>query len=1479
MSESIKNVVVDSYFPKDGSRLVKHQIDSFNNFINNIENIIEDNNPIISLYNWNDDLRRYMSEYHIKLININISKQIVQDDENNDINLYPSECRKKDLTYNAIITCDIVQYIRKNDEEDITKYVDTNEVIKKNVILTKIPIMLNSKYCKLNEETFQTKKEMGECKYELGGYFIISGSEKVLISIEKKCENKILIFPQTKGQNNSTYSHIVEVKSVNKNSSLYVKNIQIKLTSKETSGIGKTIKVQIPKIKTDVPLFMAFRILGDFTDKDIVNMIIYDEEDEYASEIMNVLLPSLEISSPFNTKKKTLKYLVKQMNVQINTNENEKKYSNEKLNYLENMILKEFLPHLGDNTIKKALYLGLMTRKLILNYLGYLNYDDRDSFLNKRIETPGILLENLFIQHYIKLTKDIKKSIEKDLSSGKSEEILANILKKIKNNSIENGIKYSLSTGNWGFKNNIINTGIAQVLNRISFPASLSHKRRVIAPMEKTGKQTAPRTLHGTQFKKFCPAETPEGSSIGLVKNLSIMCEITNKINPETIISYLDELNLIKLTECNIKDILHNTKVFLNGDWLGIIYEPNEFITKFKNMRRKGGIIHPHVSISWNMNLNEININSDSGRLVVPHFIVENNNILLNDKIINDLEKKKIFFEDLLIEKDGRKAIIEYLDVEEEDNQMIAASLDVLRNNKKSNDIYSNFTHCEIHNSNQFGVIGCKIPFSNHNQAPRNMYNAAQDKQAFGIPLTNFRNRLDTVLHVLHYPQRPLVNTEFSKYVLNNEIPSGQNPIVAIMNLTGMNQEDSLIINKTAIERGLYASSSYRTYKDVEKKQHDMNREEKFMKITNKSKIIGSKSSSYDKIDDNGFIKVGSKVDQNDIIISKIITLKNSKPTDPEYKDISVTLKNNDSGYVDTVYSGKNGDGYKFVKIRIRKDRNIDIGDKFSSRHGQKGTIGIPYNSIDLPYTKDGIVPELIVNTAAIPSRMTIGQLVECVLGKVCSFNGFEGDATPFSGFNVDDIDNLLSSYGFDDYGKEVMYNGVTGEVMNALVFIGPTFYYRLKHLVADKIHCLTLDHEILTDHGWKYFNQINDDDKLASLNNNHQLIYEKPTKKLLFENYSGNLYHIDNENISLSVTHNHRMLVSKNIDFIENFQHSFSLIPINNLLNENVYYKKSAINSNIDFQSHENMDKWIEFNAYLLAYFTYKLIDNKIIINPEKYIPFDKLIKLFRELKFDSQFDFVIEDSLIDKITIINKNLFNYLSLNNFDWLFKLSERQMKLFINTIFVDNKFNTNDEKFADLIMHLALYANISINKNLINKNKDQNIENMILEWELIITENEPLFLSENIKIENFIGPVFCFEMPNEIFMVRKNGKAVWTGNSRSSGPYQGLTKQPTEGRSRDGGLRLGEMERDCFLSHGIIHFLKERFFDVSDKYLMYICKKCNLPAIYNVPENLFICKYCDNQNSFAKVRIPYATKLLLQELMACGIAPKIITGSV
>jgi len=548
---------------------------------------------------------------------------------------------------------------------------------------------------------------------------------------------------------------------------------------------------------------------------------------------------------------------------------------------------------------------------------------------------------------------------------------------------------------------------------------------------------------------------TPEGASVGIVKNLSYMTHITIHSNSLSLHEYVEPyITNINNSDIHPVDMFNKIKVLINGCWVGFSNNPVELYTMLKE-KKNSGIINIYTSIVFDYKMKEIRICNDAGRLTRPLLRVKNNDILLKRSILDKLKRKEINWDHLFTNTVLENGVMEYIDPEEQSFSLISVNHHELSGYKnKDSDKILHYTHCEIHSSTIFGILGSCIPFPEHNQSPRNCYQCAQGKQAMGVYVTNYENRMDKTAYVLNYPTRPLVDTRIMNMIQLNKIPSGTNVIVAIMTHTGYNQEDSLLFNKGSIDRGLFIATIYHTEKDEDKQR--INGDEEIRCKPDPSKTKGMKFGNYNKVNNKGVIPENSLVENRDIIISKITPIKENRNDHTKiikFEDQSKIYRTNEETYVDKNYIDRNGDGYNFAKVKLRIVRKPVIGDKFSSRHGQKGTIGNIIPEEDIPFTKDGLKPDIIINPHAIPSRMTIGQLKETVLGKTLLSLGLFGDGTSFGDFEVKDICKELLKVGYEAHGNELLYNGLTGEQVECSVFMGPVFYQRLKHMVNDKTH------------------------------------------------------------------------------------------------------------------------------------------------------------------------------------------------------------------------------------------------------------------------------------------------------------------------------------------------------------------------------------------------------------------------------------------
>ena len=1060
-------VVITKFFDERG--LVKQQLDSFDEFIESTlqEAVIElkrhDIYPAKQYMPGDDDDDEADTFYRVEFDQVYLSNPTITEQDGVSRPFDPREARLRQLTYAAPLYVDVKgswfrtqgdkrirreRLIRGEDPDDLVG--EPREIPKQ--YLGEIPIMLRSRFCLLHNKNDAELGDLGECVYDQGGYFIINGGEKVIVAQERLNNNTVYCF---KKKPREKYTWTADIRSAVPGNTRPPQPVELAMFAKSPNGQsheGNQIYCQLHYIRVSVPVVIVFRALGFEADREILQLICYDFTD---GEMMERFRPSLEEAAVIKTQDMALDYIGSRGSA-VNVSRKDR------MNYCKKSVLqKNFLPHMSQSRGKetqKAYFLGYMVNKLLRCSLGRLEEDDRDHYANKRLDLAGPLCAQLFRLQFKQLTSEMHKYMKKQIDQQKE----INLSMAIRARIITNGLRYSLATGNWGEQKSAnaggVKAGVAQVLQRLTFMASLSHLRRINTPLARSGKQARPRQLHNTHWGMICPAEVPEGQSVGLVKNLALMSYVSVGQPAQHTIDNLSEYGLEDLEEIDPRDIKTDSKVFVNGKWVGLTKNPAALVKSFRSFRRSvegdgGDSNNIETSVVRDMQMQEVRFFTDAGRTMRPLFIVKDKDLLVKKSHIDRLKDPNdpLSFSGLV-----QEGLIEYVDVAEEETIMIAMDRDELITGKYS----ETYTHCEIHTAMLLGICASIIPFPDHNQSPRNTYQSAMGKQALGVYASNYQVRMDTLAHVLYYAQSPLVTTHSMEYMHFRFLPAGINSIVAIMVYGGYNQEDSVLFNQSALDRGFFRSMFYRTFNDVE--EGDQATGSGSMSIFEKPtrETAGLKQGNYDKLDEDGLVAPGMRVSASDVLIGKtkpmVEMIRGQGSGDKrrvKRKDESTAMRSNESGIVDKVMVTTNKKGYKFAKVRVRNIRVPQVGDKFASRHGQKGTMGMAYGQEDMPFTQDGIVPDIIVNPHAIPSRMTIGHLVECLLSKVGALSGEEGDASPFSDLTVENVSQTLHEYGYQKRGNEQMYNGHTGRPMNARIFLGPTYYQRLKHMVDDKIH------------------------------------------------------------------------------------------------------------------------------------------------------------------------------------------------------------------------------------------------------------------------------------------------------------------------------------------------------------------------------------------------------------------------------------------
>jgi len=1015
-------------------------------------------NPIKYYSEYNARLKKYRYETHVYIGGKEVDKiyygKPVIFDENNKHYMFPNEARLRNMTYGISIHYDVDVELFINDSEEpiiLTKKLPLVD----HFFLGLFPIMLRSDLCILNKLPKETRYSMGECNHDYGGYFIIDGKEKVLVPQEKFSNNMIYI--RTVSDNVHDFS--VEIRSVSENTSKPQRTFAIRRVAPSSTYTNGQIMVFIPNVRKSVPLFIVFRALGILSDKDICKMIVSDL-DVYHTYVAS-LMPCVHDAGGIFNQTNALEYIMSFTKVKT-------------IQESYNILINYLLPHIGEMNFKaKAHFIGHMVFEMLKVAHGHAEVTDRDNFKYKRVDSTGYLMKELFIEYSKIMYEGIYKKIDKEFYYHTPEYVDEGPVTESSSylslfadehfveRYVENGFRKAFK-GDWGAEIHTKREGVLQSLNRLSYNSFISHLRKVNLPLDSSSKLVGPHLLHGSQWGYLDPIDTPDGGEVGIHKHMAIMCKITDHISVYTIVRWIQENidGITILEESSYDDIHKKSKLFINGVWYGMVVEPIKFKLKMIAARRIG-LIPGTISISFEMKSNIIYIYSDEGRLIRPLLYYENGSISYDhrEKLLTSrwklLVKGFLDIKEDFTNKDSiditsesyaaNKCILEYIDNAE------AETLYIATNYYK---ISPDHTHLEIHPSLMLGVMGNQVMMPQHNQLPRNVFGCGQAKQAVSLYHSNYLNRIDKMGVILNYGQKPIVRSRYLNYINEEEHPCGENAIVAIMCHTGYNVEDSILINESAVKRGLFKTTYYNMYETYEETATKLSGSEKrIVNIFDEPSIKRTKPGyNYNELDSNGVIKENTMVDDKTVLIG---LMGFSKETPDDKTDNSIFPKKGQIGYADKTYITENEEGRRIAKVRIREDRSPNIGDKFSSRCGQKGTIGILIPEENMPFTKDGLRPDMIINPHAIPSRMTIGQLIECIFAKLACTKGCAVDSTAFvnKGPKHKQIGSLLNEYEYHSSGNEILYNGMTGEQIESEIFIGPTYYMRLKHMVKDKIN------------------------------------------------------------------------------------------------------------------------------------------------------------------------------------------------------------------------------------------------------------------------------------------------------------------------------------------------------------------------------------------------------------------------------------------
>ena len=1160
--------LMDKYFQDNPQSLVRHHTESYNDFFKNgIFQIFKEKNPLRIRTKFDEKLKEYRSQCTMYFggkegNKIYFGKPVIYDD-NNTHYMFPNEARLRNMTYGMTIHYDIeVEYTDILDEGEEPTLVGPDELFKggqykdavtfknfkedtdivdmdmdmdineskvtkpdneieggapkrrakrttqemsteetalireltekslvgpnkqvrtttiEKVLLGRFPIMVQSDYCVLAGLPTDVRYTMGECRNDHGGYFIIDGKEKTVVSQEKFGDNMLYI----RKSGDDSYLYSAEIRSVSENVSKPIRTLSVKIVAPTPSFTFKNIVVNIPNVRKPVPLFIVFRALGVISDKQIITSCLLDIE-KY-EHLVDLFIPSVHDSGGILTQRTALKYIASLT-------------KGKTVSHAQEILADYLLPHVGEtNYIDKAYYLGYITHRLLSVYTGVEEPTDRDNFKYKRIELVGSLMYDLFREYYTMQLRKIHLDFESKITFNKAmyEDNLQALIEQnyksvFSDKLVEEGFRKGFK-GNWGAQSHTKRIGVVQDLNRLSYNSALSHLRKTNLPLDSSAKLIGPRVLHSTQWGMFDPIDTPDGGNIGIHKHMAITAYITQGVSREPMIKWLREKAEMKLLEeCTPLALAKTTKVIINGLWAGIVNTPTETVEKIR-LYRRNGLIPIYTSVSFQISQNTVFIYTDAGRICRPIFYrdPETNKMSFDKNIVkkhldegdyswNDLvsgfNKKSIkdfnpndynMYElsELYDNINGEtapsrikrfleeKAIIDYIDTNETENSLIAVNQEELEASNQDK-----HTHLEIHESLIFGTMANIINFPENNPASRNSFSCGQSKQACSMYHTNFQVRMDKTAVVLSSGQIPLVKSRYLDYINKEENTYGENTIVAIMCYTGYNVEDAILINEGALKRGLFQTTYYTTYETHEEisKGSEETTEKTFTNIESEMDVVGTKPGyDYSKLDKHGIVSENTELNDKTVLIGMT---SRSSSQDSRISDMSKTPKKGQLGTVDKTFITEGESGSRIAKVRVREIRIPNLGDKMASRAGQKGTVGLVIPESDMPFTRDGVRPDMIINPHAIPSRMTIGHLVECIVGKASSIYGGFTDCTAFNnkGSKIKVFGEMLSNVGYHSSGNELLYNGMTGEQIESEIFMGPNYYMRLKHMVKDKVN------------------------------------------------------------------------------------------------------------------------------------------------------------------------------------------------------------------------------------------------------------------------------------------------------------------------------------------------------------------------------------------------------------------------------------------
>jgi DNA-directed RNA polymerase II subunit RPB2 len=1558
--EEITWKILDKYFKENTHNLVAHHLDSYNDFFaTGLHNILRENNPLrfIERNSDNDSVKDKTSPKNQILLYIGgkegnkvyFGKPIIYDD-NYSHYMYPNDARLRNMTYGFSIHYDVDVEIITYDEEE-KKTIRNSELQK--IYLGNFPIMLQSNLCILNKLHKEVRFNMGECRNDYGGYFIINGKEKSIICQEKFADNMLYI---QKHKEDNIYSFTADVRSVSDDASKPIRTSSVRIVAPSTALTNNQIVVNVPNVRKPVPLFILMRALGVISDKSIIEHCLLDLDAN--SAYVDLFIPSVHDAFKIFDQQMAIEYIASFTQKQTITG-------------ALDILMNYFLPHIGsDNFLEKAYYVGYMVNKLLKVFTGDNPPTDRDNFKYKRIELTGTLIYELFREYYIIQKKNIEQLIDKEYyyHSGKYAPDLSRLIEDnyvmfFKERIVENGFKKGFK-GNWGADAHTKRIGVIQDLNRLSWLAFMNQLRKFNLPFPSNAKIVQPRKLNSSQWGYIDPVDTPDGENIGFHKHMSCMCTVSNNYPYTNILKWLlaSNMSIILLSSCSPKSMSTMTKILINGRLIGVTDVPFIIVDAIK-LNRRNGLLPIYTSVSYSYEMDEIFIYTDAGRLCRPIYYIENGHVSINKSHIELINKSEFTWEQLItgflpkkdtnyniksnkvydmtelysVKKDDamlqkNSAIIDYVDVSEEERLLIATTLEDLPKNKY-------YTNLEIHPSFIMGFLGNLIIYPEHNPLPRNSFSCGQSRQAVSMYHSNYQMRMDKMGVVMNYGQVPLVKSRYLKYLNNEEMPYGVNAIVAIMSYTGYNVEDAILINKSAIERGLFRTTYYTTYSDKEEssKVKGSTTNTKFSNIE-KLKMSNLKIGyTYSLLDDYGLVKEGTLIDDRIIVIGKVTA---DSANSDIHQDESVTTKKGQLGYVDKSFITEGEEGFRVAKVRVCEERIPAIGDKMAC--------ALPTQQV---LTNVGWIEikDVDIDTHMLATLDKNGNM--CYEHPI---NKFEYDHCGKMYSVKNKQVELVCTLNHKLYVKkrEVRKGDKQYELIEAKDVMGKMVRFKKNMTnVYPDIEYITLDDkQYKMDHWLQLLGMFISD---GSTNSGAVYISALKQRKIDF-----NTSILTNLNVKFTYDNVHDkfcILKGKHLEIYEELD-KYSVGALNKYLPEYVWSLSQR-------QSNILMDALMQGDGHTYSdgFSRYGTISPRLANDISRlavHCGNSGIIKIASEPdgtghlvrnsgKDKESFHMIISKHTYYKISIITKQNEPFINKKvNDSNVEELIDYEGKVYCVEMPSSNLYYMRENNLAPCMLIGNSRSGQKGTVGLVIPEKDMPFTADGLKPDLIINPHAlPSRMTIGQLIECLLGNACVHyggygnstpfamkgsntemygqvlsnaglnskglkilydgmsgnQMESEIFIgptyyMRLKHMVKDKINYRATGPRTMLTKQTVQGRANDGGMRIGEMERDGILAHGASAFLNESYLKRGDEYYMAVCNKSGGIAIYNKNANLFLSPYADgpiqfNTNvdgtmnveniskfgrSFSIVKVPYSLKLMIQELQAMNVQMRIIT---